>query len=474
MAADGLSQPFHAFDFSARASIVAAVSGGSDSLATLLLLGDHLRRTNPDTALLAVTVDHGLRRESAAEAANVAALCASRGIAHRTMVWSGAKPTTGLAAAARAARYRLITQAAAEAGSDMIVTGHTADDQAETVTMRGARGDGLGLAGMAPATLLDGQVWVVRPLLSTRRQTLRDFLSKQGVDWIDDPTNTDRRFERPRIRTELADDEPRIEAALKGAAAAAARRTSLGEAAAALIGAHASLVSPGLVRLGPEFLAAGDAETVHTLRVLLAAMGGTSFLPDEGRVRALLMRLRAAPLRTALSRTLVDSRRAGIFLHREHRGLPGTPPASPGTSPESAPSPSRGGREPTSLPSSPSMGEVARRARGGGSAAGDDIVMADGAIWDGRFRIHAPEGSVGVATVGAQTAKKIEPDPAVPASLARAGLAAEPLLAGPGIAVRLAPPFSFVLPSFDLAAARAVADLLEAPKFPPSPWHGHD
>lgn len=427
MAADGLSELFDSFDFSARASIVAAVSGGSDSLAMLLLLLDHLRRAAPGATLLAVTVDHALRSQSAAEAASVAALCARHGIAHRTLIWTGAKPSTGLAAAARAARYRLLAQAAAEAGSDMIVTGHTADDQAETVLMRGARGDGLGLAGMAPATLLDGKVWVARPLLSTRRRSLRDFLTEQGVDWVDDPTNTDLRFERPRIRVELAKDEPRIKAALKDAAgAAAARRTALGESAAALIGAHAALVSPGLVRLAPEFLAVGDAEAVHVLRILLAAMGGTTFLPGEGRVRALLMRLRAAPLRTALSRTLVDSRRAGIFLRREARGLP------------------------------------------------DSATFADGAIWDGRFRIHAPEGIVGVATVGAETAKKIEPDPAIPASLARAALAAELHLSGPGSATRLTPPFSFVLPSFDLAAAQAVAALLEAPKFPPPPWHGHD
>ena len=137
--------------------LVLAVSGGSDSTALLVIAarwaeGLEKRRKQPPK-LLAVTVDHGLRPESAREAAAVKRLARRLGVPHRTLHWRGEKPKTGLQEAARIARYRLLAEAAARAGYEHILTAHTLDDQAETVLFRLARGSGLtGLAGMAPAS----------------------------------------------------------------------------------------------------------------------------------------------------------------------------------------------------------------------------------------------------------------------------------------------------------------------------------
>src|ERR1700721_2357310 len=153
-------------DWKAVPAIVLAVSGGPDSLA-LMWLAVRWRSTLARGARpVPLTVDHGLRAESAAEARDVKRLARSLELPHRTMRWTGAKPKTGLPAPARAARYRLLAQAARANGATHVFTAHTRDDQAETLLMRMLRGSGIaGLAAMGRESERDGLL-LARPFLN--------------------------------------------------------------------------------------------------------------------------------------------------------------------------------------------------------------------------------------------------------------------------------------------------------------------
>lgn len=179
-----------------------AVSGGADSFA---LLHWAWKAGHP---VVALTVDHGLREGSAAEAQAVRTWCSERNVSHETLIWRGEKPKTGIQAAAREARYRLLCQACERMGIEHLLTAHTADDQAETVFMRLRRGAGRGLAGMPRERRIaagPGELITLhRPMLSVRGAVVRGYAKAQGLPFADDPSNEDDRYERVRVRAVLA------------------------------------------------------------------------------------------------------------------------------------------------------------------------------------------------------------------------------------------------------------------------------
>lgn len=173
-----------------------AVSGGTDSLAMLLLAHEAVAGR-----FEVATVDHGLRPEASAECAWVARICADRGIACailRVAVGAG-----NMQAEARRARYAALAQWAGERGLAAVATAHHADDQAETLLMRLNRGSGVaGLAGVREVSML-GALKIIRPLLDWRRNDLAAVCALAGLDPVQDPSNSNADFDRVRIRQAL-------------------------------------------------------------------------------------------------------------------------------------------------------------------------------------------------------------------------------------------------------------------------------
>lgn len=180
--------------------LAVALSGGSDSLALLHLVSAWARLNG--RPVIALTVDHGLQADSAAWATRCAAMAAERGRPHRTLVWRGDKPKTGLPAAARAARHALLAKAAREAGARVLLMGHTASDLGESAAMRAAGSTVPDAREWAPSPAWpEGRdLFILRPLLTVLRGELQDWLAARGASWIDDPANLDLRYARARAR----------------------------------------------------------------------------------------------------------------------------------------------------------------------------------------------------------------------------------------------------------------------------------
>lgn len=315
-----------------------AVSGGSDSTALMVLFADWLCREGVDTALHTVlTVDHGLRPESAAEARAVAAQAKRLGFPHATLLWEGSKPQTGIQAAARTARYRLMGNSMRASGLTRLLTGHTQDDRAETLLMRLARSSGLdGLAGMASRLHFSDlglgdfgldQQEIARPLLDVPRARLRATLRARGIAWIDDPGNRSPEFERPRLRAARAhlDDLGLTNSVL---ALSATRLLRARQALDRIVGefcspdAGAVLVHPcGYIVIERARLQAGGEEI--TLRVLaraIAAAGGSGEQVSLAKLESIVASLfGTAPgtTRWTLARAMITASEQTVTIERE-------------------------------------------------------------------------------------------------------------------------------------------------------------
>lgn len=310
--------------FGPRPRIAVAVSGGADSLALALLLRDWT--TARDGALTALTVDHGLRPEAAREARWVGRSLRRQGLRHKILTWEGRKPRSGLQAAARAARYRLLADWCARNGVLFLALAHHLDDQAETLLLRLGSGSGLdGLAAMS-AVGETAALRLLRPLLGVPKARLEASLRARGLDWVEDPSNRDPRHARARLRQVM----PALAAEGLTAPRLAAAADRLGRLRADLerqVGrflARAVALHPaGFARLDPAALAAAPEEIGRrALARLLLCIGGADYAPRLERLERLYCRL-AEGLETpaTLGGCRVLPQPAGLLIVRETRGL---------------------------------------------------------------------------------------------------------------------------------------------------------
>ena len=318
--------------------VAVAVSGGGDSVA-LLLLADRWARAH-ERRLLVLSVDHRLRPEGAGWTRTCGDLASELGADFRALAWDGPKPARGLPAAARAARHRLLADAAREAGASVLLVGHTADDVLEARAMRRA-----GSTTPEPRAWSPSPAWpegrglfLLRPLLGLRRAALRAWLAAEQRPWIEDPANQDLRFARARARAELteveelslADPPPLALAQITHCAATGAltlARTAIREAAPDAAGAWLGLAA--------------------------VCAGGGARLPSAAARDRLAGRLRAeGPVVATLAGARIIGAAGEVLLVRE-------------------------------------SGEAAR-----GGLARLALAAGDAVAWDGRFELTAAQGGL--------------------------------------------------------------------------------
>ena len=289
-----------------------------------------LHRLAPPTAL---TIDHGLREESASEAKRVAEWARRHAVPHVTLNWTGRKPSRNIQALAREARYRLLAENMRANRIGVLLTGHTRDDQAETFLLRLARGSGLdglsGMAAVAPFPISDSAgLKIARPLLAFSHERLVATLHARKQRWIADPSNESDRFARVRMRKLM----PALSVAgvtsdrIADAANHLRRAKDAVDIAVNALIKNAEVSQWGYALLDPShFVAAPDEVALRALARLVEAFGAVAYPPRLEQTQATLGWLRS-PKATPKGRTLGGARLARrddgrILVAREEAAL---------------------------------------------------------------------------------------------------------------------------------------------------------
>lgn len=288
--------------------LAVAVSGGADSLALALLTDDWARARGG--RVVGLIVDHGLRPDSADEAAQTAAWLATRQIDHRILRWQGEKPKSGLQERARKARYALLEDWCRDHGCLHLLIAHHCRDQAETVAMRQARrSGGAGLAGM-PAIRETRGLRLLRPLLGIDKGRLIATLQANGQPWIEDPSNQSPAFTRIRLRKAGLD----IDALTETAKQQGRRRAEADRRVAKALVDTVTIDPAGFATLDAKpFAVLSDDLAEILLTRLLITIGGLAYPPPGRSLTRLVGAMRDDE--PASGHTLGHCR---IVMHRNH------------------------------------------------------------------------------------------------------------------------------------------------------------
>jgi tRNA(Ile)-lysidine synthase len=322
--------------FEERAHIAVAVSGGADSMALTLLAAKWVQDNGG--SLSALSVDHGLRSESAAETRQVANWLGSRGIDHHCLSWTGVKPHTALQVRARTARYDLLNDWCRQNRVLHLLLAHHQEDQAETFLLRLGSGSGMdGLAAMA-AIVEKPAMRLLRPLLGIPKARLRATLEAASQPWLEDPSNENTAFERIRIRKSLPDlmaAGMTVQGLTETASRMARARVALEAGASQLLAGCCALHPAGYARVqGLTLFSAADEMSLRALARVLMCVGGGDYGPRLQKLEHLHEKMKAAfidgpvgwkgaTLAGCRVLPIKDSAAAGDFLIcREGRALP--------------------------------------------------------------------------------------------------------------------------------------------------------
>ena len=310
---DGLMTAFAPFE--AAPQLLVGVSGGADSMGLALLAHDWCQARGGH--VIAVTVDHGLRKAAADEAQWVAEELQCRKIKHIIRHWHGEKPTGAVQEKARQARYQIFDDLMRETGIFHLLIAHHAGDQHETIAMRRDRGTGpMGQAGMSARRYLrHGRV--LRPLLGVPKVDLVATLKARGQAWIEDPSNKDDKFERVRVRKALKAGASGV----PDATADTSVRHDLERRVGRLLSASVTLHANGVATLDPDALfdPGSIADTaVHALGQVVRTVGGAGYMPAINKLQGALDRLGAdKTARISLGGCVLHGRKGVICVYRE-------------------------------------------------------------------------------------------------------------------------------------------------------------